>query len=199
MLLVGLSVAGILIKHIRSASFYLRVHDLLPQGPGFYSFPAFSWGLIRKVQTVELFSPKFLKSWTFIRTHKSPFLILYDTFHKDIWYPQPIEQVSGPLLFFSVILFELQVVKDICMPGFDVKSYRSFSFTTSLVYISSSIIEHFNHRNKTIWISVCSFDVAFPSPDVGHWNADSSSELRYHSAVFKGIIDTFYRVRFHLH
>lgn len=108
-------------------------------------------------------------------------LVVFHSFHKEVWYPQSKEQVSGPLLLFACVLLQLQEVKYIGMPRLQVHSKGSWSLSrkqsnvnyfpnswshsdvcspapylvTPLINIACCVVVNSKHRNEPIGLPIC--------------------------------------------
>jgi hypothetical protein len=149
-LLVRLAVTSVLVKHVRGSSFDLRFDDLSPKPLSLHSLPASAILFILSVELFELFTPCLCKPRALIRAHESPILVLLDSLHEEIWYPESIEKITSSVFFLSVVLAELKIFIDIGMPGLKVDSESTSSLSTSLVNIASSVIEDLKHGDKAI-------------------------------------------------
>jgi hypothetical protein len=91
-----------------------------------------------------------------------------------------------------MVLSKLDEVEYICVPGFQVHSERSLSLATTLVDVSGSLIEDFEHGDKSIRITIGTFDVTTISSDVVNSQSDTTSRFRDEGGVHKCLIDAFY-------
>lgn len=73
-------------------------------------------GLFIKINTLYIYNALNNKGVCFI------YPIAFDSFHKEIWYPQSEEEISGSLLLFTCVLLQLQKIKHIKMPRLEVDS-----------------------------------------------------------------------------
>ena len=80
----------------------------------------------------------------------------------------------NPLL----LLFQLKEIKNISVPWFNINGKRSFSFSTSLINISSRLIEDFKHWKKSIWNSICALDISSSSSNIMYRKTNSSRRFR---------------------
>lgn len=141
-LLVGLLVARILVKHVRIAGLYLGLNNRVPKFSGFDRDPSFALLFISSVKLLEFLPIQIYKPGTFRRTHESPVLVLFDSLHKEVWNPQSIKEISGPKLFLAVVFFQLQELENVCVPRLQIYGERTFSLATTLVHISGSGVVH---------------------------------------------------------
>lgn len=116
MLLIRFSIAGVFVEHIRSASLNLRINDGLPNLTGFQGLATSACLFIFSIKFFEGFSPNVWQPWTFVRTEKCPSRIFDNSLHEEVRNPESIEKISGPIFFFSSVLFKIQELKDICVP-----------------------------------------------------------------------------------
>lgn len=122
MLVVGLGIAVILIQHVGCSSLNLALNNSLPKFLGFDCLSAQILGFILVIQIFKLLAMHLIQPWGLIGTEQSPVSILHHSGHEQIGYPQSIEEVSGSLLFLSVVLPHGKEVEDVCMPWFQVHS-----------------------------------------------------------------------------
>ena len=90
------------------------------------------------------------KAWCHIWAEQSPVAILHQSLHEEIRHPYSVEQVSGPVLLFAVILLQLEEIEDVCMPWLEVDGERAFSLASTLVNISGCLIENLEHRQQAV-------------------------------------------------
>lgn len=141
-LLVGLLVARILVKHVGIACLYLGLNNSMPKFSGFDRGPSFALFFVSSVKLLEFLPIQIYKPGAFRRTHESPVFVFLDSLHKEVWNPQSIKEISGPKLFLAVIFFQLQELENICVPRLQVYGERTFSLATALVHISGSRVIH---------------------------------------------------------
>ena len=88
MLLIGFSVAGVFVHHVRGSGFNLALHNFPPKLAGFDGLSAPAFGLVFQVKSVELVSPHVGEPGTLVRTHQGPVFIIDHALHEDIIDPQ---------------------------------------------------------------------------------------------------------------
>ena len=83
------------------------------------------------IECLKLLAPDLKETWTLVRTHQRPVLILFHATHKQIRNPQPKEQVSGTVFLSTGVLATIQVLENVSMPRLQV--YRKSSGTLKTV------------------------------------------------------------------
>ena len=159
MLLVGLSVACVLVEHVWSSSLDLRVDDCLPELSCFEGLSAFAFTLVLGVKFFELFAPDLRQSRTLIGAHECPQLILDDSPHEEIRDPQAVEEIPCSVLLLACVLLEIKEVEDICVPRFEIHGERSLPLASSLVHISCSVVVNSQHWHDAVRHSISASDV----------------------------------------
>lgn len=112
-----------------------------PQPLSFHSFSPSASLFIGLVELVELLTPALSKAWALVRAHKCPIFILLDASHEDVGDPERVKEIASAVLFLTVIFAELEIVIDIGVPWLQINSESATSFSTTLVNITSSVIE----------------------------------------------------------
>ena len=84
------------------------------------------------------------------------------------------------------------------MPRLDVHRETSLPLTTSLIHITSSIIEHPQHWNKAVRYTISATDVTILSPNFGHRKTYTSSCFGYQCTPLQSLIDALYGVINHV-
>ena len=79
------------------------------------------------IECFKLLSPDLEETWTLMRTHQRPVLILFHATHKEVWNPEPKKQVSGTVFLSTGVLAAIQVLENVRMPWLQV--YRKGSRT----------------------------------------------------------------------
>jgi ribonucleoside-diphosphate reductase alpha chain len=95
---------------------------------------------------------------------QTPVFIGLYTLHKQVRYPKGIEQIAGTHFFLTVVFTQVKEFKYIGMPWFQVNSEGTFTFATTLVNITGSIVKHAQHRDNTVAGTVGAADVRASSP-----------------------------------
>lgn len=103
-----------------------------------------------------------------MRAHESPVSIFLDTLHEEIRDPESIEQVTSTVFFSTIVLAELEELNNISVPRLEVDGESSLTLTTTLVDVSSGIIENTEHRYETVGVSISSSDVGSLRADAMH-------------------------------
>lgn len=84
------------------------------------------------------------------------------------------------------------------MPRLDVHGETSLPLTTSLIHITSSVIEHSQHGNKAVGYTIGATDVTILSTNFGHRETYTSSCFRYQGTPLQSLIDALYGVIDHV-
>ena len=148
--MVRLTVAGVLIQHVWSASLNLRVDDLFPEPACLDLLSSAAFALIRCVESLELLTPTLEETWAFIGAHKGPLFISLDTLHEEVGNPEGVEEITSTVLFSAIVLSKLQELVDIRVPRLEVNCKCAFPLAATLVDIPCSIIVYLEHGNETI-------------------------------------------------
>jgi len=83
------------------------------------------------VECLKLLTPDLKETWTLMRTHKSPVLILLHTTHEQVWNPESKEQVSSSVFLSTSVLPAIQKLENVSMPRLQVNRKRSGTLTTN--------------------------------------------------------------------
>jgi len=59
-----------------------------------------------------------------------------------------------------MILFELKELEDVSVPGLEVYREGPLPLAPTLIHIPGGLIEHFQHRHKSIRVAIRALDVA---------------------------------------
>ena len=131
----------------------------------------------------------------FVRAHQGPVAILLDALHEEVR-RQGVEQVAGALLFLTVVLLEVEEVKDVGVPRLDVDGERAHACAT-LVDIAGRVIEDAEHRNDAVGGAVRATDVGTGGSDVVDGEADAAGVLGNLGALLQRIVDAADAVLLH--
>lgn len=85
------------------------------------------------VELYEFVSPAVMKTLSLVRTEQRPISALLASVHKQVGYPQRIEQISSTVFFLSGVLLEIQKLKHVCMPRFQIDCKSSLSLSSSSI------------------------------------------------------------------
>ena len=195
--MVRLTVAGVLIQHVWSASLNLRVDDLFPEPACLDLLSSAAFALIRRVESLELLTPTLEETWTFIGAHKGPLFISLDTLHEEVGNPEGVEEITSTVLFSSIVLSKLQELVDIRVPRLEVNCKCAFPLAATLVDIPCSIIVYLEHGDETIRIAVCASNVRGAGSDAVHSETNTTSVLGDHCSLLQSVVDTLNRVLAH--
>merc|ERR1719234_1894906 len=196
-LLVALSVARVLVEHVRSSGFNLRLNNGVPQLLCFDGLLGPPLLLIPGVKLLELISPDLVQARAFMGTHERPLTVFLNSLHEEIRDPESIEKVPCPLLLLAMVLLQVKEVKDIGMPGFKVDGKSSRPLVSALVDIASSVVEHPQHRHQAIAVAVGAGNVGSTCPDVVDVEPDPPGRLGDESALLEGVVDALDAVAGH--
>ena len=124
-----------------------------------------------------------------MRAHEGPVLVCFNTPHEEIWDPQGVEEVTGSVLFRSIVLAQLQEIVHVRVPWLKVDGKCTFTLAASLIDISRGVVEHFEHGHQAVRVPIGSSDIRLRSPDTVHSEADSSCVFGNDSGLLQGVID----------
>jgi hypothetical protein len=88
---VRFGVGMVLVQHVGSTGFDLRIDDGLPELLRLDSLSTFALGLVLGVEFLESFAVAFIKSLGFVGTEEGPVLVVSDSLHEQIWDPKCVE------------------------------------------------------------------------------------------------------------
>jgi hypothetical protein len=167
----------VLEHHVWSSSFNLTFDNSFPKLLSLDGLVTSALSFILSVELFKFLSMNQMHTWSFVWAEESPISVLLDTLHEQITDPESIEEVSCSILFLSMVLLELKKLKDISVPWFKIHGKGALSLATTLVYISRSFIEHLEHWNQAIRITVRTFDVSSVSSDVVESQPNATSRF----------------------
>lgn len=122
---------------------------------------------------------------------------MLDAFHKEVWNPKSVEEVTCSIFFIAVVDFEFEEVFNVGVPRFKLDGERTFAFTTSLVTITSSIIENAKHRDDAVALSSGSSDIRATGSYIVDMKTNTASPFGDESAIFESVINSGDGVIFH--
>ena len=122
---------------------------------------------------------------------------MLDSLHEEIGNPESEEEISRSNFFLSVILSEIEEFENVGMPGFDVDGECSRSLVSSLIDVSSGVVEDSEHGDDSIGVTVRSSDVGSGSTNVVNAESDSTGGLGDEGAGLEGVVDTVDRIVLH--
>merc|ERR1719180_715716 len=196
-LLVAPSVASVLVEHVRSSSFNLRLNDGIPQLLCFDGLLGSPLLLVPNVELLKLISPDLVQARAFMGTHERPLTVFFNPLHEEIRDPECIEKVPRPLLLLAMVLLQVKEVKDIGMPGFKVDGKCSWPLVAALVDITSSVVEPPQHRHQAVAVAIGAGNVGSTCPDVVDVEPDPPGRLGDESARLEGVVDALDAVAGH--
>ena len=187
----------ILVQHVGGSGLDLRIQNGEPELLGLNRLSALSFAFVFRVQVFELLSVNISKAWSLVGTEERPGSVVLDTFHKQIGDPKGIEQIACTVGFVTVVLAQVQKLKDVCMPWFQVNGNASLALASSLVDVTSSVVEDAQHGNNTVGGSVGTANVGLTGTNVVYGKPNSSGILRNDRAILERVVNTIDRVLFH--
>src|SRR5262249_16106475 len=99
-------------------------------------------------------SPGFMQSRRLVGTKQRPFSTGFNPLHKQIWYPQRIEQIPCPELVLPMVLSQIQEREDIGGPGLEIRRKRALPFSSCLIHITCRVVKDPQHGNNAVACSV---------------------------------------------
>src|SRR5690606_18060679 len=108
-----------------------------------------------------------------------------------------IEEVTGALFFFSVVLLQIQEVENISMPGLEVNGKRTFAFSAALVHVTRGVIKHPQHGDDSVRRAVGSFNIGSGSPYIMDGQSYASCRLGNFGGLLQGVVNAVYAVVLH--
>ncbi|KAH3677659.1 hypothetical protein OGATHE_000313 [Ogataea polymorpha] len=123
------------------------------------------------------------------RREQRPLSVLLDSLHEQVWNPQRREQVSGSDLLLTMVLPDVDKVKNIRVPWLNVQSKRARTLVASLVDVSGGVVEHSHHWNDAVGRAVGSSDVRPGGSNVVNVQTNASGSLGDQSTGLEGVID----------
>jgi hypothetical protein len=73
---------------------------------------------------------------------------------QEVGYPKRIEEVTSPDLLFAVVFAEVDELKDIGMPWFEVYSESARALVATLVDVASGGVKRAKHGHDTIRVTI---------------------------------------------
>ncbi|KAI6757641.1 hypothetical protein HG531_003466 [Fusarium graminearum] len=106
--------------------------------------------------------------------------------------------VTSADLLLTVILSEIKELEDVGVPWFKVDGEGTRSLVTTLVNVTSSVVEHTQHGNDTVGSTIGTGDVRASGTDSVGVQANTTSHLGNHGTSLEGIVDTINAVLLHI-
>jgi hypothetical protein len=215
-LLVALLVAGILVKHEGVASLGLSLKNSIPKLLGLDGLTATAFFLVSIsqsahtqmtgghggnslfIKSIKLVAVNICQARGFIGTEQSPVTVGLNSLHEQIRGPQSVEQITGSDFLLTVVLAEIQELKDIGVPRLKVNSKSARALVSSLVDVPGSVVEHAKHRNNTVRRTVGATNVGACGTDAVNIKTDTAGGLRDHGTSLEGVVDTFNAILLHI-
>jgi hypothetical protein len=97
-----------------------------------------------------------------------------------------------------MVLPQVKEGKDVRMPWLQVHGKGAGSLVATLVHISSRVVEHTEHGNKTVRGTVCTTNVRTSCTNAVTRNANSTSRLRDQRTALQRVVDALYAVLLHV-
>ena len=180
-LLVGLAVGGVLVKHVRRARLDLALEDLEPQVLRLDGLAALAFCFVLRVERFKLRSPAVGQTWASVGAHERPIAVFFDALHEQVRRPEGVEQIAGALLLLSVVLAQVEEVENVRVPWLDVHGKRTLTLSTALVHVACRVVEDAEHGDDAVGRAIGSFDVRARSTDVVNGKASKSIFKHYMS------------------
>ena len=196
--MIALAITGVLVEHIRSSRFGLRLEDGVPQLLCFDSLSTSPFFLVLFVQCFEFIAVDIGEPGCFIWTEERPLKILLHTTHEQIWGPESVEQIAGSHLFFSVILAKVEIFEHIGMPRLKVDGERAWSFVAALIDVACRIVEDAKHGGQAIGRAICATNIRARGSNTVHVETNPACILRDHCTSLEGVVDTLDTIFFHV-
>jgi hypothetical protein len=167
----------VLVGHEWSSSFDLSLEDSIPEFLSRDSLASAALPLVSHVQLFEFNSINFMHVWCLIRAEQGPFAVLLNTFHaikmlgpifwrlanvknlQKIGDPERIKEIASASFFLSVVLSEVEELKDIGVPWLNVDGDRARTLIATLVNITGSGVVGSQHRYDPVGVTVGSSNV----------------------------------------
>ncbi|KAH3661623.1 hypothetical protein OGAPHI_006472 [Ogataea philodendri] len=146
---------------------------------------------------LELVTVDVSKTWGFRRREQSPVGVLLDSLHEQVWDPQSREQVSSSDFLLTVVLTDVDEIKDVGMPWLDIQGKGTRTLVTTLVNVSGGVVKHSHHRNHTVRSTVGTGDVRTSGSDIMDVQTNTTSCLGDQSTSLKRVINSVDRVLLH--
>ena len=176
-LLVGLAVGSVLVEHVWRARFDLAFEDLEPQVLRLHGLASLAFRLVLGVEGFKFRTPAVGQSWAFVGAHERPIAVFFDALHEQVRRPKGVEQIAGALLLLSVVLAQVEEVKDVRVPWLDVHGKGTLALSTALVHVACRVVEDAEHGDDAVGRAVGAFDVGSRGTDVVNGEADAAGIL----------------------
>lgn len=72
------------------------------------------------IEFLKLLAPAISQSRAAVGAHEGPLLVLLHPLHEQVWDPQGVEQIPGPLFLLSGVLLAVQEIENVRMPRLQV-------------------------------------------------------------------------------
>ena len=112
-----------------------------------------------------------------VGAEERPVGVVFNTLHEEVGRPHGVEQVAGSHLFLTVVLLEVEELKDVGVPGFEVDGDGALALATALVNVASGVVEHTQHGNDAVGGAVGALDVGTLGANVVDGKTDTTSGL----------------------
>ena len=83
------------------------------------------------------------------------------------------------------------------MPGLEVDGDGAFSFSSALIDIASSVVEHAQHGDNAVRRAVGAADVRIGGADIVDGQANAASILRDDGAALESVVNAVNGIFFH--
>lgn len=188
-LLVALAVGGVLEQHVGRAGLGLAFQNGEPQLLGLDGFAALAFALVLEVELLELGAVAGVEARALVGAHQRPVAVGFHALHEQVGRPEGEKQVAGAHLFLAVVLFQIQEVEDVGVPGLQVNGESALALAAPLVHVAGRVVEHLEHGHEAVGGTVGAFDVGAGGAHVVHGQPDAAGALRNQGAVLQRVVN----------
>ena len=107
---------------------------------------------------------------------------------QKIWDPKSIEQISGSCFFFTVVLPQVEELKYVGMPWFNINGKCARALVSSLVYISCGCVVRTEHGYNTIGVAIGTSNVRPVAAYIASVIQDQGTAIPYPVARIQWIL-----------
>src|SRR3954468_18308468 len=94
-----------------------------------------------------------------MRAEQGPFKVLLNSLHEQIGSPERVEEITSSDLLLSVVLAQIQEVKDISVPRLQVDGKGARTLIATLINITCGVIKHAKHRYEAVGCAIGAGDI----------------------------------------
>ncbi|KAH3685492.1 hypothetical protein WICPIJ_003539 [Wickerhamomyces pijperi] len=135
--------------------------------------------------------------WASKMAEQGPFSVGLDSLHEQIGNPKSWEQISGSDFFLTVVLSDVNEIKDIRVPWFQVQGEGTRSLVTTLVNVTGSVVEDTHHWDDTVGGTVSTSNVRTSGSNVVDVQTNTTGSLGDQGTLLQSLVDTFDGVVLH--